>query len=574
MTNMIDLKEFSSKSIDSEFYLPLPKNYEIGKTKYIIVTGSVMSGIGKGTFTSCLGTLLKCHGFNITMLKFDGYLNYDAGTLNPYRHGEVFVLDDGTECDLDLGSYERFTNQNYSKENYLTSGKIFKTIIEKERRGEFLGRDVQFIPHVTGEIKMFLRNLANLSKADIVLVEVGGTVGDLENAYFLEALREMKYEEGNNICFINVTYIIEPNFLGEQKSKPAQLGIRKLHEIGIQPDIIVCRSNGEIKKSVKEKISLFSNVPFKRIFEIKNVDNVYKIPFYLKYQGIDNAIFEILGIQPKENKNDMTFEKWKSFANLFDKINKKITVAIAGKYVDVQDSYISIIKALEHTSPYYNAKPEIKWINSEGLELLSKEELENKLKEIFSDVDGLIIPGGFGKRGIEGKIACVKYARENDIPFLGICLGFQVALIEFARNVCGLKNANSTEFDLFTENPVVDLLEEQKRIEGLGGTMRLGGKDVEIIEGTLAYKLYKKRIVRERFRHRYECNPKYIKMFEDFGIVFSGKAPNSNIMQILEIPKNKFFIATQFHPEFTSKPLSPNPIFKGFVEECVKSEKK
>lgn len=572
MTYLENLEEISNKKGDQEFYIPIPKDYERGKTKYIIVTGTVMSGIGKGTLTSCLGTLLRCHGLNISMIKFDGYLNYDAGTLNPFRHGEVFVLDDGTECDLDLGSYERFTHQNYTKDNYLTAGKIFKRIIEKERKGEFLGRDVQFIPHVTGEIKSFLRELAVKTKADVILVEVGGTVGDIENSYFIEAMRELRYEEGhNNVCFINVTYIIEPKSLKEQKSKAAQLGIRKLLELGVQPDIIFCRCENKLNDSIREKISIYSNVPLKNVFSLSDVESVYELPLILKENNVDNTIFEILKIYPKENKNDeMNFSTWKAFVEKIKKSNKKIKVAIVGKYTKVQDAYISIIKALEHTAPYYFAKPEIKWIEASDLEDESQNVKEYMVEEYLKDVDGIIVPGGFGKRGIEGKIACIKYARENNIPFLGLCLGFQLAIVEFARNVCNLKKANSTEFDKNTQYPVVDLLPEQRDIETLGATMRLGGKDVEIIPNTLAYKLYGKSPVQERFRHRFECNPSYIEILEKHGMIFSGKAPNSRIMQILELPHHRFFLATQFHAEFTSKPLSPSPIFKGFIEACIK----
>lgn len=566
-----NLEEISNKKEKHEFYLPIPKGYERGKTKYIIVTGSVMSGVGKGTLTSCLGTLLRCHGLKISMIKFDGYLNYDAGTLNPFRHGEVFVLDDGTECDLDLGSYERFTNQNYTKDNYLTAGKIFKRIIEKERKGEFLGRDVQFIPHVTGEIKCFLRELAVKTRADVILVEVGGTVGDIENSYFIEAMRELRYEEGkDNVCFINVTYIIEPKSLQEQKSKAAQLGIRKLLELGVQPDIIFCRCESKLNESIREKISIYSNVPLKNVFELGDVESVYEIPLILKDNNVDKAIFEVLKISERKNEeSDINFSIWSSFVDKIKKSNKKINIAIVGKYTKVRDAYISIIKALEHSAAYYLAKPEIKWVEATLLEDENNNVKEDLVKESLKDVHGIIVPGGFGKRGIEGKIYSIKYARENNIPFLGLCLGFQLAIIEFARNVCNIKDANSREFDSNTKHPVVDLLPEQKNIEEIGGTMRLGGKDVEIVPNTLAHKLYGKLLVRERFRHRFECNPNYVEILEKHGMVFSGKAPNSNIMQILELPFHRFFLATQFHAEFTSKPLAPSPIFKGFIKSCL-----
>jgi CTP synthase len=566
MTNDI-LKTISKQSDEHEFYTPVPRDYKAGKTKYIIITGSVMSGVGKGIFTSSLGNLLKCHGFNIAPIKFDGYLNYDAGTLNPYRHGEVFVLDDGTECDLDLGTYERFLNQDLSKDNYLTAGKIFKNIIDKERAGKYLGRDVQFIPHVTGEIKIFLRNLALKSKADIILVEVGGTAGDIENSYFLEAMRELRYEEGReNVCFINVTYILEPKSLGEQKSKAAQLGLRTLMSLGIQPDVVACRSENPVRHKIMEKISVYANVPMDKVISLKNVETIYDIPLYLKEINMDKAIFDILKIKPKHNGDkELNFKNWKRLAENIHNPKKEITIGITGKYTAVHDSYLSILKALEHVSSLLEVKIKIKWIETTAIE-----KGKRKVKEELENINGIIVPGGFGKRGTEGKIECIKYAREYNLPYLGLCFGFQMALIEFARNVLGLKEANSTEIEPNTNEPVVDILPEQKKIEGLGGNMRLGGKDVEIKKGTKAYEIYKgKTIVRERFRHRYECNPEYIKQFEDKGIVFSGKAPKQPIMQILELPNHKFFLGTQYHGELVSKPLKPHPLYTAFVKACI-----
>ncbi len=567
------LSTLAAKSDGTEFYFSTPENYKPGKTKFIIISGTVMSGVGKGVFTSCLGTLFTCHGLDISPVKFDGYLNCDAGTLNPYRHGEVFVLDDGTECDLDMGSYERFMNKNFTKNNYLTAGKIFKTIIDREREGGYLGRDVQFIPHVTGEIKRLLRSLAMNSSADIVVVEVGGTVGDLENAYFLEAMRELKYEEGaNNVLFINITYIIEPSSLGEQKSKAAQLGIRKLMEIGIQPDLVVCRSTNPISTKIKEKISIYSNIPVERVIGLHDADTVYNVPFLLREQNVDKIIFDLLKINPRKNGSSLNFERWQKLVNDIRTAKKGITIGVTGKYTNVKDSYISILNALEHTAPQVGVKYKMKWIETT--------EIENskQAKEALKGVDGIIVPGGFGKRGTEGKILCINYARENKIPYFGLCLGFQLAIIEFARNVCGLKGANSTEMESNLKHPVVDMLPEQKQLEGLGGNMRLGGKDIIVKKGTFAQKLYANRIttknglliIRERFRHRWECNPEYIPMLEKNGIVFSGKAStNENIMQILELPGHPFFVGTQFHPEFTSKPLDPSPLFKGFIKACA-----
>src|SRR3989344_1757362 len=521
---MIKKEDLANKTSD-EFFSSVPEGYISGRTKYIIVTGSVISGVGKGTFTSSLCNVLKWNGFKVHPIKFDGYLNYDAGTLNPYRHGEVFVLDDGTECDLDLGSYERMTNQNLTKDNYLTSGKIFKTIIDKERQGLYLGRDVQFLPHVTGEIKYFIRNCAVKYNPDIIVVEVGGTAGDLENSYFLEAMRELAYEENkDNVCFVNVTYILKPSSLGEHKSKAAQLGIRTLMEQGIQPSIIICRSEEKIKDSIREKISISSNVPVNRVINLHDVDTIYDVPLFLKENKIDEIVMEILGLKRKDTQlidpND-----WIKLVNNMENANKEITIATTG-------------------------------INKNNVE----EELKN--------VNGIIVPGGFGERGVEGKIECIRYSRENKIPFLGLCYGFQMAVIEFARNVLGLKDANTTEIKQ-TDNPVIYILPEQEEIENLGGTMRLGGFDMVVKEGTLAHKLYKSNKIRERFRHRYNVNTKYIEELEKNGLIFSGMAPEKKIMQILELKDHPYFLGTQYHAEFTSKPLQPNSLFLGFIEACL-----
>jgi len=560
-----ELFKVGQKSVDSEFFSPLTKEYRAGKTKYIVITGSVISGIGKGTLSSSLAKLLKDRGLKVAPIKAEAYWNVDAGTLNPFRHGEVFVLDDGTETDLDLGTYERFIDENLSKDNFITSGKIYSEIIAKERRGEYLGRDVQFIPHVTGEIKKYFRDLAVKSKADVVLIEIGGTVGDYENLYLLEAVRQLIYEEGKeNVCVINMTYIFAPKSLGEQKSKAAQLGIKKLVEIGILPDIIICRGENPIRQNIKEKISLFANVPMHRVIGLHDMSDFYSIPLKLRETGMDKEIFEVLKIPKRKLKdNGSTLKKWTDRMTLI-KPKKTITIGIAGKYTGLKDSYISILKALEHCEAELKVKINLKWIETTEIDAGKK-----SAREELKGVHGLIVPGGFGVRGIEGKIECVKYCREHNIPFLGLCLGFQMALIEFARNFLGLKEANSTEFNPKTQFPVIDLLPEQKKLGAMGATMRLGGQDVEVKTGTNAFKLYGKKVIRERFRHRYECNPEFIERFEEKGIVFSGKAPKKNIMQILELPKHKFFMATQFHPEFTSRPLRPNPCFYGFVKACL-----
>ncbi len=564
---MPNFEELSSKTQEHEFYSNIPEGYDAGKTKYVVVTGSVISGVGKGTFSSSLGCLLSLyHGYRVAPVKVDGYINVDAGTLNPYRHGEVFVLDDGTECDLDLGTYERMLNQNMCKENYLTAGKVFKTIIDKERAGKYLGRDVQFIPHVTGEIKFFLRSLAAKSKADIVLVEVGGTVGDIENSYFLEAMRELAYEEGKrNVCFINVAYIIEPGSLGEQKSKAAQLGIKTLMGIGIQPDIIVCRSEHPLKESIREKISIYSNVPMSRVINLRDVGDIHRIPLFLKEIGIDKEVLDITGLKPQKEPGKPAFRQWEDLAAKIEKPRKSIKIGITGKYTSVHDSYLSILKAVEHCSLHLGLKPEICWI--ETTDIRSNADA----KKALEGLDGIIVPGGFGSRGSEGKIACIKYARENNIPFLGLCFGFQMAVVEYARNVCGFKDANSTEIEPKTKEPVICILPEQEEVEGLGGTMRLGGYEVAIKPGTWARELYGRDMVRERFRHRYNVNTKYIDALEKSGLVFSGMAPEKRIMQILELPpdKHRYFFAVQYHPEFTSRPLSPSPVFMGFLNACA-----
>jgi CTP synthase len=559
------LKSLSSKSDEHEFYTNLPKGYLPGRTKFVVVTGSVISGVGKGTFTSALGNLLKMrHGLRVSPVKFDGYLNYDAGTLNPYRHGEVFVLDDGTECDLDLGTYERMLNQDLSRLNYLTAGKIFKMIIDKERAGKYLGRDVQFIPHVTGEIKGFLRDLAVRSRADIVLVEVGGTVGDIENSYFLEAMRELAYEEGpGNACFVNVVYILEPGSLGEQKSKAAQLGLKALMGMGIQPSMVVCRAESPVQEKVREKISIYSNVPLERVIGSLDVDNIHRLPLFLKEKGVDRAVMEILKLRGKAATRDS--DEWNKLVDKISSAKREIVIGITGKYTTVHDSYISILKALEHTAPHVGARVKVKWIETTKVD-------SGNVREAMSGLDGVIVPGGFGSRGTGGKIECIRYAREHDIPFLGLCYGFQMAVLEFARNVCGVKDAGSTEIEPKTREPYICILPEQEEIDGLGGTMRLGGFDMKIKPGTLAHRLYGKTTVRERFRHRYNVNTACIETLEKHGLVFSGMAPEKRIMQILELPGNRFHLGSQFHPEFTSRPLSPNPLFRGFLEACLKGK--
>ncbi|MBN2132965.1 MAG: CTP synthase, partial [Sedimentisphaerales bacterium] len=461
---MADSKELLTKisdvSTESEFFSPIPKNYKRGRTKYVFVMGTVMSGLGKGIFSSCLAKLLQDKGLKVAPIKLEGYLNVDSGTLNPFRHGEVFVLDDGMECDMDLGTYERMLDQDLSRANFATSGQIFSSVLNKERHGDYLGRDVQMIPHVTGEVKLKLRQLAADSKADVVFVEIGGTVGDLENAYYLEAMRELAYEEGpHSSCFVALTYILEPPALGEQKSKAAQLGIKQVMQLGIQPDIIACRAGNPVNETARQKISIYSNVPVERVISLHDSASIYMIPSMLRENSLD---FEVLRLLKIEDRIDLGYERkaWAHWCDFTDKIGAagyETTIGITGKYTSVRDSYASIINALEHAGIALGGDVKIKWIDTTNL-------TDKNAAEHLAEVDGIIVPGGFGMRGTEGKIACIRYARENNLPYLGLCLGFQMAVIEFARNVCGLKNAASTELDPKTAEPVIDILPEQKKI--------------------------------------------------------------------------------------------------------------
>ncbi|MFH1133405.1 MAG: CTP synthase [Nanoarchaeota archaeon] len=545
----------------------MPAGYERGKTKFIITTGTVMSGLGKGIFSSSLAQLLQAKGLTVAPIKLEGYLNIDSGTLNPFRHGEVFVLDDGTECDMDLGTYERFLNLQLSKENFLTAGRLFSNILERERKGQYLGRDVQFVPHVTGEVKRVLRSLAMKNKADVVIVEIGGTVGDIENSYYLEAMRELNYEEGpGNVCFVTLTYILEPGFLGEQKSKAAQLGIKNLLSMGIQPHIIACRAENPVTEKVREKISIFSNVPIERVFSSHDVKSIYLLPLSLHEAKLDEAVLDILSLRDRVTNGEKHLKEWAGLADNILHPDRELVIGITGKYTWVRDSYASIIKALEHAGGKAKAKIRLKWIETTEIE---KGTLT--VEKAMEEISGIIVPGGFGKRGTEGKIACITYAREHNMPYLGLCFGFQMAVIEFARNVCSLGGANTTEVDTATPHPVIDILPEQKYIQSLGGNMRLGGRDVILRPGSKAWELYgKKETVRERFRHRYECNPAYIDSLEKQGMAFSGWAEGKQIMQVLELPKHPYFVGTQFHPEFTSRPLSSHPLFDGLVAAAMK----
>lgn len=590
------LAGLAETSTDTEYYSPIPKGYQRGHHKYVVVLGTVMSGLGKGIFSSSLAKMLKDKGLTVAPIKMEGYLNIDSGLLSPFRHGEVFVLEDGTECDMDLGTYERLLDQNLSSRNFTTSGRIYSEILTRERRGDYVGRDVQMIPHVTGEVKRKLRELAmhgdGTRPADVVFVEVGGTVGDYENALYIEALRELAFEEGpNSCCFVALTYVIEPPALGEQKSKAAQLGIKRLMEAGIQPHIIACRASNPVGPKVLQKIAMFSNVPLRRTFSLHDRQSIYTIPEEMRQEGLDSEILSLIGLHDRTNAGleDRNREKWKEFVRkLTAPKPREVTIGVTGKYANLRDAYASIDKAAEHCSAHLGTKVNLRWIDTTEFDEASAE-------ESLAELDGVILPGGFGSRGVEGKIACVRYCRERGVPYLGICLGFQVAVIEFARNVLVLPDASSTEFNPNTPHPVISELPEQKKIEGLGGTMRLGGQDVLLAPGSLASQLYGNRTtIRERFRHRYEVDPAFVSRLELAGLVFSGKHPQRPIMQFLELRRpqpgpavtpgvtpeepaaapgpavtHPFFIGAQFHPELTSRPLRPSPMFMGLVAATI-----
>jgi len=530
--------------------------------KYVVVTGGVLSGLGKGIAASSIGRLLISRGYRVTAIKIDPYLNCDAGTMNPFQHGEVFVLDDGGEVDLDLGNYERFLNVNLTKNHNITTGKVYKSVIEKERKGDYLGKTVQIIPHITNEIKAQIKNVADSSNADVVLIELGGTVGDIESMPFLEAVRQLHREVGaeENLIFVHTTLVPIMGAVGEQKTKPTQHSVKELRAIGIQPDIIVGRGTKTLDYDIKKKISLFCDVPLEGIVSAPDVASIYQVPVLLEEQGLTNYLLRRLGL--KERKQDL--KEWKKFLEPLLHPKHEVSIAIVGKYTHLQDSYISYIETLKHCSAETNTKINIIWAEAEDIEKNGCDCLKN--------MDGIIVPGGFGERGAKGKIYAVKYARENKIPFLGVCLGFQLAVIEFCRNVLGLKDADSSEFKK-TKHPVVDLLPEQKRIKDMGATMRLGAHDSVIKKGSLAYKLYNKTKISERHRHRYEINPHYIKKIESAGMRFSGKSSDGKRMEIAELKNHSFFVASQFHPEFKSRPGKPAPLFLGFVKAAKRHRK-
>lgn len=534
-------------------------------TKYIFVTGGVVSSLGKGIVAASLGKLLKARGFSVVIQKFDPYINVDPGTMSPFQHGEVFVTDDGAETDLDLGHYERFTDTSLGKVNNVTSGSIYQTVIKKERKGEYLGATVQTIPHITNEIKSRIKKAASQFKPDFLIIEIGGTIGDIESLPFIESIRQFKTEIGfGNSINIHVTLIPYLPTSGELKTKPSQHSVSVLRSYGLQPEILVCRTTKPIPKKEKEKLALFCSVPADAVIECKDLKSIYEVPLALEAQNMAHVVLQRLQLLDKKPNLD----SWEKLVETIKNPEKTFKVAIAGKYTGLSDAYISVVESLKHAGYSHKAKIDIKWINSEECTDLEK------AKEILSDVDGLVVPGGFGIRGIEGKLNAIRYARENNLPFLGLCLGMQCAVIEYARNVVGLKEANSMEFNEGTPYPVIDIMLEQKNIEEMGGTMRLGKYDCALKKGTKAYDAYGKvKTISERHRHRYEVNNEYKEQIEKAGLVFSGMSPNGQLCEIVELPKNDWFVACQFHPEFKSRPEHPHPLFAGLINAISKNKK-
>lgn len=519
-----------------------------------------MSGIGKGIVTASIAKILQVRNFKVTTIKIDPYLNVDAGTMNPIIHGEVFVTEDGGEIDMDLGTYERFLDINLSKEHNLTTGKIYLSVIDKERRGEYLGKCVQIIPHVTDEIKNRVRFIAEKNGVEVVVTEIGGTVGDIEGQPFLEAARQMRIEEGlNNVLYVHVTLVPVLDVVGEQKTKPTQHSVQELRRIGIQPDIIIARSKKPLLKEPKRKIALFCNVEEKAVFTAPDVKCIYECPIILDKQGMGDFICEKLGLP----KGKPDWSQWEKIVNRFLNPTYEVKIALCGKYAELADSYVSVNEALKHAGAACDAKVTIDWIETEVFE-----EDPSNLKMLFQ-YDGILVPGGFGSRGAEGKIKAIEFARINNIPFLGICFGFQLAVVEFARHIT-LKDANSTEVNPETPHPVVDLMPEQKNVNYKGATMRLGAHEIVIKPGTIAHSLYKSTLIVERHRHRYEVNLKYVPILEKHGLVFSGKSKDETRMEILELPSNTFHFATQFHAEFKSRPEKPSPPYYGFILHALK----
>ncbi len=528
--------------------------------KYIFITGGVVSSLGKGIASASIGKLLEWSGYKVAIIKCDPYINVDPGTMNPYQHGEVYVTDDGAETDLDLGHYYRYTNSPLSRLSNVTTGKVYQNVITKERRGDFLGGTVQVIPHITGEIKEEIRKVGKKYNIDIILVEIGGTVGDIESLPFLEAIRQMKNELGaGNAINIHLTLMPYIKSAGELKTKPTQHSVGKLREIGIQPEILMVRTEKPLEAGARSKISLFCNVHEDCVIEARDVDDIYEIPLMFRKNGLDKIILEKLHL--KKEKDGAT-KKWERLVRISKTAKSAVRVGVVGKYITLQDAYKSIDEALKHGAITNGKKLDLVKIEADSLE----EKSEGEIKKVFDGISGVLVPGGFGGRGINGKLIATRYARESGTPYFGICLGMQIAVIEFARNVCGMKGANSTEFNPRTRFPVISLLSEQKEIKWMGGTMRLGHYKCKLKKGTLARKIYASSEVMERHRHRYEFNSFFKKKFQARGMVFSGTHPKGNLVEIVEIKDHPWFLAVQFHPEFKSKPDKAHPLFRGFVK--------
>lgn len=532
-------------------------------TKYIFVTGGVLSGLGKGVTAASIGNLLVSQGFKVWMQKFDQYLNVDAGTLNPNEHGEVFVLDDGAETDLDLGHYERFINTSLNRTSSVMSGQIYKAILENERTGKFLGKTIQVIPHVTDEVKDRLKAAVESSKCDVLITEIGGTIGDYEGLHFVEAIRQMQFDAGReNVLYVHVGFLPHLGASDELKTKPIQNSVHNLQSLGIQPDILVCRSDHPVDRKMTDKIALFTGIDPDAVVPLETVSSIYQVPIILQKLKLDKTIARKLKLKPKNEDN----KEWAKFLNkLLKPKTKKVKIALIAKYLGLKDTYFSVTEALKIAGVTNDADIEIGWIDAE--------EIEKSGTAILKEYNGILVPGGFGSRGIEGKIQAIKYAREKKIPFLGLCYGLQLATIEFSRNVAGLKDANTTEIDAKTPNPVIHTMPEQvKLLEGAnyGGTMRLGAYDCKLAPDTISAKAYKQKMISERHRHRYEFNNDYREILEKKGLVVAGTSPNGNLVEIVELKNHPFFVATQFHPEFICRPLSPHPLFVEFIKICLK----
>lgn len=534
-------------------------------TKYIFVTGGVVSSLGKGITAASLGRLLKSRGYRVTIQKFDPYINIDPGTMSPYQHGEVFVTDDGAETDLDLGHYERFIDINLSKNSNTTTGKIYQSVINKERRGDYLGGTVQVIPHITNEIKERVFRVGQQDNADFVITEIGGTVGDIESLPFLEAIRQVKKDVGkNDVLYIHVTLVPYISAAGELKTKPTQHSVKELRSIGISPDILVCRSEKPISKEMREKMAMFCDVDPDAVIQNLTARSIYEVPMLMEEQGLDTIVLRKLEMEDKPK--DM--QGWHDMvARILKKYDKKVTIAVVGKYVALQDAYISITESLRHAAVANEAELDIHWVNAEEIEAD-----DTDMAKVMAGVDGILVPGGFGNRGIEGKIKAIQYAREHKIPFFGICLGMQCAVIEFARHVCGMADANSSEFNPNSTHPVIDLMPEQLDVEDLGGTMRLGLYPCKVYPDTLTSKAYNAELIYERHRHRYEFNNAFREEIVGKGLVLGGTLPNGRLVEIVELPESKhpWFLGAQFHPEFKSRPTNPHPLFREFVGAAVK----